>query len=225
MISVEVFAERASGWIAQNLPAVTLQARAGISGSPGRLYRRRHNRNGTRRHRRATTGPAQGSSKRRRPVPRRAARPTSKRRHRMTGPRQALLGGRLLESFVSRDADTGVESHPTGDRPCGLILYTSAGYMSAPLTSHGDAEYIAYAGRFDVDEKSSTVRHNVLTPIMPELLTQSQLRHALIDDDRLTLSTSVTSAAGKTTHSTLVWRQSPGIAAPAYEHRGRFSDR
>jgi Lipocalin-like domain len=127
----------------------------------------------------------------------------------MTELRQALLGGWLLESFVSRDADTGAVRYPFGEHPAGLILYTADGYMSAQLTPGPGAEYIAYGGRFHVDEPSATVRHDVLVSNMPELLTQAQFRHAQVDSDRLTLSASQTSADGATTHSTLVWRRNP----------------
>lgn len=125
----------------------------------------------------------------------------------MTGLRQALLGGWLLESFVSRDADTSARRHPFGEHPTGLIVYSSDGYMSAQLTPGPDAEYIAYGGSFHVNEESATVRHDVMMATMPELLTRPQFRRAHIDGDRLTLSASATSVAGATTHSTLVWRR------------------
>lgn len=34
--------------------------------------------------------------------------------------------------------------------------------------------YIAYGGRFSVDEQTSTVHHDVTISMMPELLTQPQ---------------------------------------------------
>jgi Lipocalin-like domain len=127
----------------------------------------------------------------------------------MTELSQALLGGWLLQSFSSRDADTGAQRYPFGEHPTGLILYTTDGYMSAQLAPGPDAGYIAYGGRFHVDEQSATVRHDVLVSTLPELLTQAQFRHADIEGDRLTLSASQTSAKGVTTHSTLVWRRNP----------------
>jgi hypothetical protein len=121
--------------------------------------------------------------------------------------RQALLGGWLLESFVSRDDDTGEVRHPFGEHPSGLILYTTDGHMSAQLTPGPDGEFISYGGSFDVDEAAATVRHLVLVSTMPELLERPQIRHARIDGDRLTLSASLTTAEGRVTHSTLVWRR------------------
>jgi hypothetical protein len=120
---------------------------------------------------------------------------------------QALLGGWRLESFVARDAETGALRQPFGEHPCGLILYTADGHMSAQLTPGSGSEFVSYGGLFRVDESSATVHHLVVISTLPELLTQPQIRHAQIDGDRLTLSASATSTDGATTHSTLVWRR------------------
>lgn len=120
--------------------------------------------------------------------------------------RQALLGGWLLESFVSREERTGDLRRPFGEHPRGLILYTADGHMSAQLTPGPGDEFVSYGGRFEVDEAAATVTHHVLIATMPELLREPQLRHASVEGDRLTLSASVASAHGST-HSTLVWRR------------------
>ncbi|BBZ31659.1 lipocalin-like domain-containing protein [Mycolicibacterium confluentis] len=123
--------------------------------------------------------------------------------------RDALLGGWALESFHA--TDDGGTREPLGRRPRGLILYTADGCMSAQLAP-GDGEsdigqYIAYGGRFHVDEAAGTVRHDVVMSTMPELLLSPQVRHARIDGDTLTLSASMTDQTGNTTHSTLIWRR------------------
>ncbi|MEZ0383907.1 MULTISPECIES: lipocalin-like domain-containing protein [Mycobacteriaceae] len=121
--------------------------------------------------------------------------------------RDAILGGWELSSMESRDVDTGAVSHPLGSAPRGLILYTGDGYMSAQLASGDDAalrQYIAYGGRFRVDEDTATVHHLVSVSMLPELLTAPQLRQATVDGDRLTLSATTTSD-GVTSHNTLVW--------------------
>lgn len=126
--------------------------------------------------------------------------------------REALLGGWELSTFDSVDVVTGALSHPMGTAPRGLILYTADGFMSAQLTGSADAAppdetlpaYIAYGGRFRVDEDTATVHHEVSTSILPELLTAPQLRQARVDGDRLTLSATTTND-GVTTRSTLVW--------------------
>lgn len=126
--------------------------------------------------------------------------------------RDALLGGWELSAMESRDADTGAVSHPLGSAPRGLILYTADGYMSAQLTGDADAAlpdkksptYIAYGGRFHVDEDTATVHHEVSVSMLPELLASPQLRQARVDGDRLTLSATTTND-GVTTLNTLVW--------------------
>lgn len=125
----------------------------------------------------------------------------------MSDLRTALLGGWLLESFVSRQDETGELRYPFGENPSGLILYTADGHMSAQLTPGPGKEFISYGGRFHVDESAATVTHEVLISTMPDLLLQPQIRHADANGDRLTLSASLTSADGTTTHSTLVWRR------------------
>ena len=121
--------------------------------------------------------------------------------------RAALLGGWELLSFYSVDAATGAVSHPLGTAPRGLILYTADGYMSAQLTGSADAAvpgYIAYGGRFDVDEDTATVHHQVSVSILPELLATPQLRQASVDGEKLTLW-AMTTNDGVTTRNTLTW--------------------
>ena len=50
--------------------------------------------------------------------------------------REQLVGAWTLSSWVERDIETGIENHPLGERPLGLILYTPDGYMSAQLQGH-----------------------------------------------------------------------------------------
>lgn len=135
--------------------------------------------------------------------------------------RNRILGTWELMSFSARDADTGVVRHPLGREPSGLIMYTDDGYMSAQLTSRpspgrdtsnldsstADADYVAYGGRFHVDEQSATLQHEVTISILADLLSQPQFRHAEVDGDRLTLSAITRRRDGTTVHATLVWRR------------------
>jgi Lipocalin-like domain len=121
--------------------------------------------------------------------------------------REAVVGAWELVSFVARDAATGEDRHPLGTSPRGLILYTADGHMSAQLADPDMQGYIAYGGRFSVDEATSTLHHDVTISMMPELLAQQQFRHAAIDGDVLTLSATRTDDAGVTTDSRLQWRR------------------
>jgi hypothetical protein len=121
--------------------------------------------------------------------------------------RNAVLGAWELVSFVARDVTTGENRHPLGTAPRGQILYTADGHMSAQLAESDMSGYIAYGGRFSVDEETSTLHHEVTISMLPELLAQAQFRHACIDGDDLTLSATRTDDAGVTTHSSLLWRR------------------
>jgi hypothetical protein len=124
--------------------------------------------------------------------------------------RDALVGGWMLQTFQTVDHDGSVRE-PLGPSPRGLILYTPDGCMSAQLApGEGVSEigdYIAYGGRFHVDEAAATVRHDVVMATIPDLLLTPQVRHARIDGDALTLSASMPDEQGSPTHSTLVWRR------------------
>jgi hypothetical protein len=121
--------------------------------------------------------------------------------------RGAVLGAWELLSFIAIDAATGAERHPLGSRPVGLLVYTADGHMSAQLAESNMAGYVAYGGRFTVDEGTAMLHHDVSMSMMPELLATPQFRHARIDGGRLTLSASSTDERGATTHSRLVWRR------------------
>jgi Lipocalin-like domain len=120
--------------------------------------------------------------------------------------RTAVVGAWELVSFVARDVSTGENRHPLGTAPRGLILYTADGHMSAQLAESDMSDYIAYGGRFSVNEETSTLHHEVTISMMPELLAEPQFRHASIDGDVLTLSATRIDDGG-TTHSSLLWRR------------------
>ncbi len=121
--------------------------------------------------------------------------------------REAVLGAWELVSFVAHDATTGQDRQPLGTAPRGLILYTADGHMSAQLAQPDMGGYVAYGGRFSVNEETSTLHHDVTVSMMPELLAQRQFRHAAVDGDFLTLSATRADDSGATTHSSLVWRR------------------
>jgi hypothetical protein len=128
--------------------------------------------------------------------------------------RDAVLGTWELVSFVARDRTTGEDRHPLGTAPRGLILYTADGHMSAQLAESDMGGYVAYGGRFSVNEETSTLHHDVTMSMMPELLAQPQFRSASVEGDLLTLSATTTDDTGVTTHSSLLWRRATGDGDP-----------
>ena len=122
--------------------------------------------------------------------------------------REQLVGAWTLSSCVERDIETGVENHPLGERPLGLILYTPDGYMSAQLQrperppfAEGDllratpeeyaaagSSYIAYSGRFFVDEAKKSLSHEMAVSFFPNWVRQRQVRLVELNGDHLHLS-------------------------------------
>ncbi len=142
--------------------------------------------------------------------------------------REQLVGAWSLSSFVERDIETGVENHPFGERPLGLILYTPDGYMSAQLQradrhafADGDllratpeeyaaagSSYVAYSGRFFVDEAKRSLSHEMAVSFFPNWLGQRQVRLVAVDGDRLQLSTDGPQRFnGALKTATLTWRR------------------
>jgi Lipocalin-like domain len=123
--------------------------------------------------------------------------------------RQQLLGAWTLESYVETEIEKGAGHHPLGESPLGFIIYTSDGYMSAQLQARGRAlfagndmyrgeaseyvaagtTYLAYSGRFSVDEASHVVSHHADVSFFPNWFGQTVMRVARFDDDRLMLTT------------------------------------
>jgi hypothetical protein len=144
--------------------------------------------------------------------------------------REQLIGAWTLTSYVERDIETGVENRPLGERPLGLILYTPDGYMSAQLQrperppfAEGDllhatpeeyaaagSSYIAYSGRFFVDEGNQLLSHEMAVSFFPNWFGQRQVRLVEVNGERLQLSTDGPqrfNGARKT--AMLTWRRAP----------------
>ena len=142
--------------------------------------------------------------------------------------RQQLVGAWALMSFVERDIEAGVENHPFGEHPLGLILYTPDGYVSAQLQrperppfADGDllhatpeeyaaagSSYIAYSGRFFIDEAKRSLSHEMAVSFFPNWLGQRQVRLVKVNGEFLQLSTD---GPQRFSHSlkmaTLTWRR------------------
>jgi hypothetical protein len=139
--------------------------------------------------------------------------------------REKLVGAWELVSYVERDSPDGPVRYPHGEDAQGLIMYTPDGYKSAqiqsadrpnydkPVASGGTTEqaaaaalgYLAYSGRYFVDESKGDIRHEAKLSLVPNYLGQFHLRHSDLDGDRLNLSAELPLADGGTVYSSLVW--------------------
>ncbi len=139
--------------------------------------------------------------------------------------RDKLVGARELVSYVERDSLDGPVRYPHGADAQGLILYTLDGYMSAQIQSSGRPNYdravagggsseqaaaaalgyLAYSGRYFVDESTGDIRHEAKLSLVPNYLGKLHLRHSDLDGDKLTLSSELTLSDGRTVYSSLLW--------------------
>jgi Lipocalin-like domain len=142
--------------------------------------------------------------------------------------REQLVGAWVLTSCVEREVETGVENHPLVESPLGLILYTADGYMSAQLQrrewrplADGDllratpveyaaagSTYVAYSGRFFVDEDKRSLSHEMAVSFFPNWLGQRQVRLGEVDGETLRLSADGSQRInGALKTATMTWRR------------------
>lgn len=114
---------------------------------------------------------------------------------------------------------------PFGQSPVGVIIYTADGFMSvqildserpmfvggnrwnATLTEMAAAfeSYLAYFGRYEVDEAGGFVTHQIEGSLFPEYSGSSQIRYFEFEGNRLTLRTPPLPAGENTITGRLVW--------------------
>jgi hypothetical protein len=104
--------------------------------------------------------------------------------------RSALIGSWRLASLETITTNGDI-SHPLGENPRGILMYTPDGYMSAQVRRE-DADmtgYIAYSGPFFINEDETVIEHEVAVSFDPTWLGSRQVRLVRIDGDLLYLST------------------------------------
>jgi hypothetical protein len=78
-----------------------------------------------------------------------------------------------------------------------------------PRTSCCRGRRFAYSGPFQVDESTGDVHHEVRVSLLPNWLNGTQLRHAKLGGDHLTLSASTAAPDGSEILSTVLWKRAP----------------
>ena len=138
-----------------------------------------------------------------------------------------LIGVWELVSYVDEQEGRGTR-RPLGVNPKGLLIYTSDGFISAQLMkpgrpmfrSHNWHEgtpeeyqesgrgYIAYCGRYEVDEEKRTVAHIPSVALLPNLIGGRHIRGVALCGNKLTLCTSgVVAEDEPAAISILEWRK------------------
>jgi hypothetical protein len=115
--------------------------------------------------------------------------------------RQHLLGAWVLMSYIEYPIDGSPERYPFGEDAKGLLIYSSDGFMSVQLMPQdrrpfrsGDwfqataselrnaSAFVAYSGRFSVDEAAGKVTHEIAVSFFPNWIGRTQVRLAGVQD-------------------------------------------
>lgn len=138
----------------------------------------------------------------------------------------SVIGAWTLVSYETVTAD-GTRTFPLGEDATGMAVYLANGRVSIqfmrrdrPRFESGDAwrgtleeeraafeGFFAYAGRYTLDEKRSTVTHHVEISSAPNYVGTDLVRNVSLIGHRLTLRTPPRALAGQTSASTLIWER------------------
>lgn len=138
-----------------------------------------------------------------------------------------LCGTWQLKTFCIERCATGARQAYFSERPSGLLVYEPGGYFSAQIAGsdrpsfaspdpYGGSEsqqaacyrtYLAYFGRYEVDEAAGVVKHAVEGALYPVWLGSTQVRHFVLSESArlLTLSTPPIRVEGQDVVSRLEW--------------------
>jgi len=142
--------------------------------------------------------------------------------------RDSLIGTWRLVSYQAQDAQ-GKISNPLGKNLLGLLCYTNDGFMSmqvmredrpgysssdlyiSPMEEMAAAGgvYVAYAGRFSVDEAAATVTHHVQLSSSPPWIGTDQTRTVALRAGRLYLEGGFVKISGTLQAPQTVWEKAP----------------
>ena len=137
-----------------------------------------------------------------------------------------FVGTWSLESFSEQTEHLEL-NQPLGPNPSGLLMYTEEGFVSAQLMRINRRElsgnpwdrthasdlselaegYIAYCGRFAVNEESRQVIHTPLVALIPNRISRAQLRTYVLGAHQLILETTHIGADGSPIKDRLVWQR------------------
>jgi Lipocalin-like domain len=139
-------------------------------------------------------------------------------------PSDGLVGTWRLVSASATTAAGTVEHGPYGPKPSGLLIYTSAGTMSAQVSYGGRsrlsadrvaapaaeraeafATFFAYGGRYTMT--GDRVVHHVDIASVENWVGTDLIRVIARDGDRMTLRTPPLAVGGVTRTSELLWRR------------------
>ncbi len=140
--------------------------------------------------------------------------------------KEMLLGTWKLVSSVGVYSDGRVR-HNYGEKPEGLLVYDPQGNFSGQIQGQGrplfesgnllkgEAEeikaafegYVAYYGRYEVDEEAASLTHHVEGSLFPNWVGNTQTRFYSFEDGKLVLTTAPFVGNKNSVVHTLVWER------------------
>lgn len=146
----------------------------------------------------------------------------------------AILGTWRLESTLQRFADGTSRPSPLyGSNGVGYLIYSASGHVAAMLADPGRERwssadeptekdlrgihdhFIAYCGRYDVDEQSGLVTHFVEMHVTPNFVGSVLVRRATLAGPQLALSPLQNELPAGMLEYTLKWRRAELQSSPA----------
>ena len=121
-----------------------------------------------------------------------------------------ILGSWRLQQYEELPVDGTPATHPLGERPKGYIIYSPDGFMSAFLVSTDatNAEPIAYAGPYWVDEEEHVVHQQSDVSAIAAWTGETHARKIRLDGDKLILSTVDPAVlSGRMVHAVITWQK------------------
>ncbi len=135
--------------------------------------------------------------------------------------RETLVGTWTLVEYSINDKNKdGEKFYPMGKDAAGFLLYTPDGYMSAQMMASGRPAYVnghihtgtvdemakaakgymAYSGRYEVNENTNVLTHHMEVSMNPTWLGQAQERYVKIEGDTIAITAPANNAV-------LVWKR------------------
>lgn len=146
----------------------------------------------------------------------------------MTTIKNELVGSWQLLSYIEISVDGSESLFPLGKQPNGILIYANDGYMSAQIfgspaetsmdssvlvdsarfaSIHSSGQLI-FSGAYHVDNRMSTVSHEVLASITPKLVGKTIQRNISFDGDILYFrSVSPVLSNGRMVNSYMTWQR------------------
>ena len=136
--------------------------------------------------------------------------------------REQLIGAWKLVSYTETPVDGSATFYPMSEKPLGIIIMSAQlmhperdNFASGDWFNGTNAEYkqeastyIAYTGRFHVNEEKQTLTHTMFISLFPNWTGQTQPRVVKIEGNLLYLGTAAPiTSGGKLVNSALTWRR------------------